>query len=146
MGHEVAHALARHAGERISQAVVLELGISAIALASSRDPDTQQRVAAALGIGLGVAVVLPFSRKHESEADYIGLMLMAKAGYDPRAAPAFWQRMSEASEGQPPEFLSTHPSHERRIEDLQSWIADAMEYYQQATGKGGEYQGVTTGF
>jgi predicted Zn-dependent protease len=144
MGHEVAHALARHGGERVSQSIVLDLGIAAIAAASSADPGTQETVAAALGVGTAVALVLPFSRKHESEADYIGLMLMAKAGYDPRAAPQFWQRMSAAGDGQPPEFLSTHPSHERRVEDLQDSMPDAMDFYNAATGAAPEYQGLTT--
>ncbi|RME73589.1 MAG: M48 family peptidase, partial [Planctomycetota bacterium] len=145
MGHEVAHALARHGAERISQSLVLNLGIAAISAAASKDPETREEIAAALGVGTALTIALPFSRKQESEADYIGLMLMAKAGYDPREAPKFWKRMEAASNGeQPPEFLSTHPSHERRIEDLEDAMPEAMEYYHEATGKGGEYQGLTT--
>jgi predicted Zn-dependent protease len=81
-------------------------------------------------IGIGTQMgMLKFSRNHESEADHIGLIFMAIAGYDPQAAPAFWQRMTSGTGGQPPEFLSTHPSHERRISDLNAWMPEAMGYY-----------------
>lgn len=136
MGHEVAHALARHGGERVSQSVVINLGVSVLAAASSSDPGTQQLVHAALGAGAAVGLALPFSRKHESEADYIGLMLMAKAGYDPTEAPKFWERMTEKSKGSGgPEFLSTHPSHEKRIEELHAHLSEAAQLYTDATGK-----------
>lgn len=140
MGHEVAHALARHGGERISQAMVIEAGAIAVGVAlSSKSEETQGAVLAAYGIGTGIALALPFSRKHELEADHIGLMLMAKAGYDPREAPKFWKRMMDAGGGAPPEFLSTHPDHERRVEELELLVPDAMVYYQQAIGKQVDY-------
>ncbi|MHC4830284.1 MAG: M48 family metallopeptidase [Planctomycetota bacterium] len=136
MGHEVAHALARHGGERVSQQVVLNLGVSIAAALSSSDPGTQATVAQALGVGLGVAVALPFSRNHESEADYIGLMMMSEAGYDPREAPRFWERMAEASGGEgPPEFLSTHPASETRVAQLNADLPEALDRYEKATGK-----------
>ncbi len=136
MGHEVAHAIARHGAERISQQLVLNFGAGVLgAVLGGKDPENQALVAALFGVGFGVAFALPFSRSHESEADHIGLMLMAKAGYDPREAPRFWRRMQDASEGEPPEFLSTHPSHERRVEDLEVLLPDAMALYEQATGE-----------
>ncbi|MFC1706459.1 M48 family metallopeptidase [Planctomycetota bacterium] len=136
MAHEVAHALARHGGERVSQQLVVNIGVQALASLMSSDPKTQETVAGLLGAGLGVVVVLPFSRKHELEADYIGLMLMAKAGYDPRAAPQFWERMLELSGGEePPKFLSTHPPHAERIQALNDAVPDALRLYQRATGQ-----------
>ena len=136
MGHEVAHALARHGGERVSQQYALNAIASVVAALASKDAETQETVAGLLGVGLGVAVALPFSRKHESEADYIGLMLMAQAGYDPREAPRFWERMREASGGKaPPEFLSTHPSDEKRIQELDDAMGEALDYYEKATGQ-----------
>lgn len=135
MGHEVAHAVARHGAERISQHLVLQIGAGVLAaVIAGKDKENQETVAALLGVGFGVAFALPFSRKHESEADHIGLMLMAKAGYDPRAAPRFWERMRARSDGEPPEFLSTHPSHERRVEDLEALVPDALVLYQRTTG------------
>ena len=139
MGHEVAHALARHGGERVSQSMVLQLGGAILAAAVSKNEETQSAVLALYGIGTTVAFALPFSRKHESEADYIGLILMAKAGYDPREAPRFWERMNSAGGGQPPEWLSTHPSHETRVQDLESRVPEAMQYYKDATGKALDY-------
>lgn len=139
MGHEIAHALARHGGERVSQQLVLNLGISIAAALSSDNPETQAVVATALGVGVGIAFVLPFSRDHESEADYIGLMLMAEAGYDPREAPRFWARMQKLKEeagadGDDWEFLSTHPSDVNRIEALEAHMGEAFDFYEQATG------------
>lgn len=131
MGHEVAHAIARHGNERMSQGLFQQLGGVAlsVALRNSREL-TQQLLMTAYGAGSTVGVMLPFSRLHESEADRMGLIFMAMAGYDPREAPEFWRRMASTSQGgQPPEFLSTHPSHERRIADLQAAIPEAMEYY-----------------
>ena len=136
MGHEIAHAIARHGAERVSQQMVLNAGAAVLAaVIAGKSHDNQETVAALLGAGFGVAFALPFSRKHESEADHIGLMIMAKAGYDPREAPRFWERMEKIGGGkQPPEFLSTHPSHERRKEDLEDLVPDAMVFYQQAIG------------
>ena len=132
MGHEVVHALARHGAERMSHGLVTQAGLTAAAIALQ----TQglgavggQAMMAALGLGAQVGVVLPFSRAHESEADYIGLLLAAEAGYDPQEAVRVWQRMKQASEGQPPEFLSTHPGHDTRIQQLQDWMPEALTRY-----------------
>jgi predicted Zn-dependent protease len=128
MSHEVAHALARHGGERVSRSMIAQLGMTAgeIVLGTS-NPAILQGIALAYGVG----VELPFSRYQESEADHIGLILMAKAGYDPRQAIPFWQRMASGKTGQePPQFLSTHPSGETRIRQLQEWMPEALRYYQ----------------
>lgn len=127
MGHEVAHALARHGGERMSQSMLAQLGLTVgdIALGGV-NPTVMQAVNVAYGIG----VQLPFGRRQESEADHIGLVLMAKAGYDPNEAVPFWQRMSSGKTGNaPPEFLSTHPSGATRIRQLREWMPEALQYY-----------------
>jgi predicted Zn-dependent protease len=134
MGHEVVHALARHGAERMSQGqltnAALQVAGAAIG-ASGGNPMLGQATMAALGVGAQVGVLLPFSRKHESEADYVGILLAADAGYDPRESVALWERMAQLSgSGQPAEFLSTHPSHETRIEQLKSWLPEAMALYQ----------------
>lgn len=133
MGHEIAHAVARHSNERMSQQALLEAGSAAAAYAMKNKPETTQALlGAAIGLGSNYGVVLPFSRKHESEADRLGLIFMAIAGYDPHEAVAFWKRMAAASAGQKqPEFMSTHPSDERRIADLAKEIPEAMQYYHQ---------------
>jgi metalloendopeptidase OMA1, mitochondrial len=132
MGHEIGHALARHGAERMAQERMMQVGLTAAAT-SLGDVSPQQRKAilGMLGAGANVGILLPFSRSHESEADHIGILLMAKAGYDPVEAVAFWQRMEQATSGgkAPPEFLSTHPSHGRRIEDLRRWVPDAEKFY-----------------
>ena len=128
MGHEVVHALARHGAERISQHTAANVGMQIAAAAFDLKPIAHQLAMQALGIG----VLLPFSRGHESEADYIGLLLAADAGYDPREAVLLWKRMAESSKGSPPEFLSTHPAHETRIENLQKWMPEAMARYKRA--------------
>lgn len=132
MGHEVAHAIARHGSERMSQGMVTQLGGVALAVALQEKPaETQALFMSAYGVGSQVGVLLPFSRMHESEADQMGLTFMAMAGYDPRTAPEFWKRMSSLSGGgQPPEFLSTHPSHSTRIENLNTWMPEALAYYE----------------
>ncbi|MDH5427547.1 MAG: M48 family metallopeptidase [Nitrospirota bacterium] len=135
MGHEVIHALAQHGGERMSHGVIAQAGltVSNIGLAIlGVDPALNQLAMAALGAGTQGLVLLPFSRKHESEADYVGLLLAADAGYDPREAIHIWERMAAASEGAPPEFMSTHPSHETRISDLKRWMPEAMAIYEGA--------------
>lgn len=135
MGHEVTHALARHGAERMSQGILAQVGLigTAIALETQRaSSETSRAAMAALGLGTQVGVLLPFSRKHESEADYIGLLLAAQAGYDPQEAVRVWERMERAGGGQPPEFLSTHPSHGTRIEQLQEWMPEALKFYAQA--------------
>lgn len=131
MAHEVAHATARHGGERLSLGILLEMGSAALASAmKKKDRKTQSSVLAAYGIGTALVVALPFSRKQESEADRIGLIYMAKAGYDPREAIPFWERMGAAGQGTPPEFLSTHPGYRTRIKSLRKWMPEAMEYYE----------------
>ncbi len=132
IGHEVVHALARHGAERMSQGLLAQLGLEAAYLAlgaHSASPVATEVTMAALGLGVNVGVMLPFSRSHESEADYVGLLLAAQAGYDPREAVRVWERMEQASKGQPPEFLSTHPGHETRITQLQEWMPEALKYY-----------------
>ena len=131
VAHEVAHAVANHGGERMSQLLLAELGGIALSKAIEEKPEqTRDLAMLAYGIGSQVAVLLPYSRQHESEADRIGLLLMAKAGYDPRQALQFWQRMAAQIEGQPPEFLSTHPSHATRIEDIRSHMPEAVAIYE----------------
>ena len=134
IGHEVAHAVARHGGERISQALLLQTGESLLGKAiSSADPKLQSATLLAYGVGSTVAIQLPHSRLQESEADHIGLIYMAKAGYDPREAIAFWQRFSEFNRTQGasnvPAFLRTHPLDEKRIEQLKAWLPEALSYY-----------------
>jgi predicted Zn-dependent protease len=130
MGHEVAHAIANHGAERMSQGLLAEFGMSTLGAAMGQNPTaTQQIFMQAVGMGTNVGM-LKFSRSHESEADHMGLIFMAMAGYDPATAPKFWERMATLSGGaQPPEFLSTHPSHDTRIKDLEGWIPEAMQYY-----------------
>ena len=134
LGHEVAHAVARHGGERVSQSILVQAGLVAVQVAMSQDgPHTSRMVTAALGAGATVGILLPFSRLHESEADRIGLIYMAKAGYDPRRAVNFWRRMEEVGRkkggGRPPEFLSTHPAGATRIRQIQKWLPEALRHY-----------------
>jgi predicted Zn-dependent protease len=138
VGHEVAHAVARHGGERMSQGLVLELGLTAASMSmDDMDPESRDQLLSALTGGAEVGIILPFSRSHESEADELGLMLAADAGYDPRAAIGLWQRMAAASKGAgPPEFLSTHPSDATRIEKLQALMPEAIPLYDAAKQAG----------
>jgi metalloendopeptidase OMA1, mitochondrial len=134
IGHEVSHAVARHGGERMTQSMMVELGGMGLSMALQQKPqETQQLAMAAYGAAAAVGYELPFSRKQESEADYMGLLTMAKAGYDPRKAVEFWQRFKtwgDQQGGRPPEFLSTHPLDQRRINDLQSHMPEALAIYQ----------------
>jgi predicted Zn-dependent protease len=126
MGHEVAHALANHGQQRMSAGQLQALGAVAGNVALSKDPKNQQIFNQAYGIGSNVAVMLPFSRSHETEADRIGLTLMAMAGYDPIVGAELWQRMkANAGGGAPPEFLSTHPSSDTRINNIKQWAPEA---------------------
>jgi predicted Zn-dependent protease len=128
MGHEVAHALLNHGQQRMSAGVLQQLGAISLGIVTAeQNPQTQQIAMTAYGAGSELFGILPFSRSHESEADHIGLILMAVAGYDPEESVPFWERMSAQSEGNPPEFLSTHPSDTRRIGDLRRWIPEAKE-------------------
>jgi predicted Zn-dependent protease len=130
MGHEVAHALLRHSGERMSQTGILSTGM-ALAGASGINPQILQ----ALGLGASVGLILPFSRSQESEADRVGLILMAKAGYDPRVALEVWERMARNEKGAPPPFLSTHPGYETRVQQLRSFMPEALRYYRSSNGR-----------
>jgi predicted Zn-dependent protease len=128
LGHEVAHVVARHSGERLSQMLVAQ-GVTNLAAAFA-SPQYQAPVGAALGLGSQYGVLLPFSRHHESEADHLGIYYMAKAGYDPAEAPRLWERMSAKGKSGTPEFMSTHPSDVTRIAQLRAWLPDARRYYE----------------
>lgn len=129
MGHEIAHAVASHARERMSNGMAINLGLSAFSAAMGQNPTlTQQILLQSVGMGSELGM-LSFSRKHELEADEMGLIFMAMAGYDPRQAPVFWERMASAGGAVPPEFLSTHPGPDRRIERLNANMPKALEYY-----------------
>jgi metalloendopeptidase OMA1, mitochondrial len=135
VGHEVVHALARHGSERMSQGVLAQIGLVGASVAMQTQgfsPVTSQAAMSALGVGTQVGVLLPFSRAHESEADYIGLLLAADAGYDPQEAVRVWQRMQASGGQQPHEFLSTHPGHETRIKRLTEHMPEALALYNQA--------------
>jgi len=132
LGHEVSHAIARHGGERVTQTLLVQMGLAATQVALARnDPAVVQQVTALLGAGATVGLLLPWSRAQESEADHLGLIFMAKAGYDPHAALDLWNRMAEAAKGRdrPPEYLSTHPSEETRIKQIEAWIPEALQFY-----------------
>ena len=131
MGHEIAHAIAEHGGERMSQVLLAQLGGMALSAALDKEPEqTKQLWLGVFGLGAQLGVLLPYSRTHESEADHLGLIFMSMAGYNPNESVTFWQRMSQTKGGQaPPEFLSTHPSDETRIADLKSAIPEAMQYF-----------------
>ncbi len=130
VGHEVAHAVAKHGNERMSQALVAQMGGIALSEALKQKPDqTKALWLAVFGVGVQVGALLPFSRLQENEADHLGLIFMAMAGYDPNGAVVFWERMSKKGGGKPPEFLSTHPADETRIQKIKSEIPEAMTYY-----------------
>ncbi|HYP16300.1 MAG TPA: M48 family metallopeptidase, partial [Opitutus sp.] len=134
MGHEMAHAIARHGSQRLLQSSLTQTVMMGASL-SFTDMDWNQRrmVLAALGAGAQFGVLLPFSRKHEGEADELGLLYMARAGYDPAEAIAFWGRMAEAGGQQPPEIASTHPSHGTRIQHLRELLPKAQAEYAKVT-------------
>ncbi|OSZ77800.1 peptidase M48 [Chitinophagaceae bacterium IBVUCB2] len=131
MGHEVSHALLQHGNQRMSQGLLQQLGGVALSVAVANKPaETQNLFLGAYGVGSNVAVLLPFSRKHELEADRYGLIWTAMAGYNPQEAIGLWERMEKLSNGQkPPEFLSTHPAEGRRIDQLNKYMPEAMTYY-----------------
>lgn len=128
MGHEISHALREHARERMSQQMVTNVGLSILSVATGVSSDLSSKLT-------DVMFTLPNSRTHESEADLMGVELAARAGYDPRAAVTLWQKMGAASSGAPPEFLSTHPSADTRINDLRAASERVMPLYEQAKGK-----------
>jgi predicted Zn-dependent protease len=130
MGHEIAHSVAKHGNERMSQGMVQQMGGMALEVALAQKPqETKDLFMMTYGIGSEVGAMMPWSRQQETEADQYGLIFSAMAGYDPREATAFWQRMSTAGGGSPPEFLSTHPSDETRLRKLKQFIPEAMKYY-----------------
>lgn len=139
IGHEIAHVTARHGAERMSRALALTAVGVGVGFAA-RDSEYQEAIMIAYGLGSTLGVELPYSRRAESEADEVGLLYAARAGYDPREAVTFWQRMRAASEGRvsAPAFLSTHPTDERRIADLQAMMPEAMEEYRQAQQRLGQ--------
>ncbi len=130
MGHEIAHAVARHGNERMSQGLLIQGAGMTLDVLTAEKPDlTRNLLLQSFGIGTALGS-LAYSRSHETEADQLGLVFMAMAGYDPRAAPAFWKRMAAQSQGnKPPEFLSTHPADDTRAEDLESFMPEALKYY-----------------
>ena len=131
LGHEVGHALADHGNERMSDALVAQMGGMALSVALSSQPQqTQQLFTTVYGVGANVGFLLPYSRLHESEADRIGLTLMARAGYNPREAIPFWERMSKQGDQRPPQFLSTHPAPETRIADIKKYMPEALPYFE----------------
>lgn len=135
IGHEIGHVQARHGAERVSMSTVAQTGqqLAAIGL---QDNENAPLLMAAIGIGAQYGVLLPYSRTHESEADYIGLELMAKAGFDPQQSVALWQNMAQASGGSTPEFLSTHPSDKTRIKQLSAAMPRALAVYQPQNNPG----------
>ncbi|MEM7474020.1 MAG: M48 family metallopeptidase [Planctomycetota bacterium] len=140
MSHEVAHVLARHGGERMSHQMAVNGVKQAVSYVTRNQEEVKRDLwMQAYGMTSEYMVVLPYSRKHESEADHIGLMLMAEAGYDPTEAPKFWSRFAASSSGpEKPEFLSTHPADARRASDLEKLLPDALEGYRQAKGQIGK--------
>jgi predicted Zn-dependent protease len=131
MGHEIAHAIAEHGAERMSQEMLAEMGGMALSAAMASKPEeTRNTWMTVYGVGAQYGALLPYSRLHESEADHLGLIFMSMAGYQPEEAITFWQRMASAKQGgAPPEFLSTHPSDETRIAKLKEELPEAKQYY-----------------
>jgi predicted Zn-dependent protease len=132
VGHEIAHVFAEHGAERMSQGLLVQMGSIALAEALEEQPDlTKSIFMTSYGLGAQVGLMLPFSRLHENEADRLGLIFMAMAGYDPQEAVGFWERMAAKKEGssQPPEILSTHPADATRIQNIKDLMPEAMEYY-----------------
>jgi len=130
MGHEIAHAIGKHGNERMSQAMVQQLGGMALEIAVAQKPqETQDIFLTSYGIGSQVGAMLPWSRQQETEADQYGLKFSAMAGYNPQEAIPFWERMAAAGGSKPPEFLSTHPSDETRIRKLKQFMPEALKYY-----------------
>lgn len=137
IGHEIGHVLARHSNERMSQKLGAQMGIALIAAVAAPTTPMGQTAVSLLGVGAQYGIIMPFSRLHESEADMIGIELMAKAGFNPAESVTLWQKMAQASQGaQPVEFLSTHPSHETRIDDLRAHLPKANALMQQARSAG----------
>ena len=130
MGHEIGHAVARHGNERMSQQMLVQFGGMALSEAVKTKPEQTKAIyQSAYGLGTQLGVMLPYSRQHEYEGDKLGLIFMAMAGYDPEEAISFWERMAANSTGKTPEFLSTHPVEQNRIEAIKQYLPEAMKYY-----------------
>src|SRR5689334_5340819 len=130
LGHEMAHATSRHGAQRVFEQNLTQTAMAGVAGSlSDMDYEKQRAILGAFGAGPQYGVLMPFSRNHESEADHIGLVYMARAGYDPRESINFWKRMEQANTSQPPQLLSDHPSHGTRIQQLEAWMPQAMEEY-----------------
>ena len=141
MGHEIAHALMRHGGERMAQQKLVQIGSIAASMSTGEmDPGQRQMVMAAIGAGAQYGLLLPFSRSHESEADKVGLMLTAAACFNPQEAPRLWERMASLGKQKPPEFMSTHPAESTRIDQLNSWIGEAEQARQHFCGASASMQ------
>jgi len=134
MGHEIAHAIAKHGSERMTQGLMVTLGGVALDQALKDEPAATRNIfLTSYGVGATVGIMLPYSRTHENEADRMGLIFMAMAGYDPEAAVGFWERMAESKDGAGmPEFLSTHPASETRIQNIKNYMYEAKVYYQRS--------------
>jgi len=137
LGHEVTHVLARHGNERISSSTLAQSGMAVAQILVGVESLEKQALFGMLGLGMQYGVLMPFGRAQESEADEIGILLMARAGFDPRESVTLWQNMARVSRGQsPPEFLSTHPSHTTRIARLEAAMPVALKFYEQARSEG----------
>jgi predicted Zn-dependent protease len=136
VGHEIGHVLAKHSNERASQEMVVNQGMNMVQAVAAPQSALGQTAVGLLGVGAQYGILMPYSRVHESEADIIGVDLMAKAGFDPRQSISLWQIMDQAAQAQPIEFLSTHPSHATRIQDLEKHMPQAMGLFQQAQSMG----------
>ncbi|MBI9033768.1 MAG: M48 family metallopeptidase [Bacteroidales bacterium] len=146
MGHEIAHIISKHGNERMTQGLLAQMGGIALDMALEKEPEqTRNLFMAAYGVGAQVGMMLPYSRTHEKEADRIGLIVMAMAGYNPSAAVEFWQRMGQNGGSQIPEFLSTHPSYDTRIQELKKHLPEAMKYYQGSSNSIKNTKGNTKG-
>jgi predicted Zn-dependent protease len=129
MAHEVAHAIARHSSERMSSQLLVQGGLAAAGIAASTQSEEPSSLVQLAAAAATLGITLPFSRSQEAEADHIGLIYMAEAGYDPREAVELWKNFESLDDGRPPEFLSTHPSPENRIERLQGLMPEALAVY-----------------
>ena len=136
VGHEIGHVLAQHSNERVSIQTATQTGMQLLQALSGEPSEEKAMLFGLLGVGTQFGVTLPFSRKHETEADIVGLKLMARAGFDPRASVTLWQNMAKASKGAPPEFMSTHPSSDSRIRELEANMPQALALYQSARKAG----------
>lgn len=136
IGHEVAHVIANHGNARVSAAYATQSGLQLLQILAGAASAEKSQLFGLLGLGAQVGVLMPYGRAQESEADILGLQYMADAGFNPMASLLLWQNMAKASSGQPPEFLSTHPSHQTRINDLNNAIPDAQRRFKKARSKG----------